>query len=505
MQFNSYIWNLYKTSANGKQMIQNFESSAPEWMDEQFDLYKNDFLFEDEEDITHWGFKEISFYVPDEIFTYASLHEVNNSQDALDLYSEIIDTGFPVITKNAAGEDETFGNIGGDGLLDYFVHQIQHMSVGLFRAHREYFCPFLLKNYFYQFQNICDEFSIAIGPIPKKKDWRARAMYYMEINIALQEFRKIHDLSPAELCAFLYDFAPSSISDEEAELPKPTKAWLLLGGPEDYKWLEEADETSTSHWQGGIDTRRGDIMMLYARTPHKCIHSIWRAQTDGFVDPFFHYHSTVWVQDRIKTAPVTFAEMKADPVISQMGIIKAHLQGPSGKPFNVEEYEAVLKIMENKGQDISELPRIESTTFLPDIELKNERDVEVLLVEPLLKEIGYSETDWLRQMCVRMGRGEHYYPDYVFNPQTKKGDEHADMVLEAKYRINTRKALTDAYRQAKSYALLLKCKKIVLASVEGIWIFDKTPDFDFDRFGHWNWKQLENPDVLHGVRQMIGV
>ena len=265
------------------------------------------------------------------------------------------------------------------------------------------------------------------------------------------------------MCAFLYDFAPRFLVENEGELPEPSKVWLITGdtgGNGDFEWLEEAvgDAASASHWQGNINTRRGDVLLVYCVSPRSYIHSVWRAVTDGFVDPFFYYHSTVWIGQPIKTMPVTFKEMKADPLLSQKGEIKAHLQGPSGKPFTLEEYDAVLAIMESKGQDIIQLPRPPIVSFLPSTELVNERDVEVTLIEPLLSRLGYTEKDWLRQLPLRMGRGERIYPDYVFGAKTVRGEESAEMVLEAKFTVGSEKALRETYLQAVSYAYRLRAK-----------------------------------------------
>ena len=45
-------------------------------------------------------------------------------------------------------------------------------------------------------------------------------------------------------------------------------------------------------------------------------------------------------------------------------------------------YEAILKIMAGKGQDIALLPRIPVSNYSPSVELLNERDVEIHLIEP---------------------------------------------------------------------------------------------------------------------------
>ncbi|HSE84224.1 MAG TPA: hypothetical protein VLB01_06730 [Thermodesulfobacteriota bacterium] len=102
-------------------------------------------------------------------------------------------------------------------------------------------------------------------------------------------------------------------------------------------------------------------------------------------------------------------------------------------------------------------------------------------------------------------KGERNYPDYAFGANPKRGEESAKMILEVKYQIGTRRELTDAYYQAKSYALRLQTKVLALASKEGVWIYPyKKDNFDFDNFTHRNWNELSHPDVLHEVGLKIG-
>ena len=139
---------------------------------------------------------------------------------------------------------------------------------------------------------------------------------------------------------------------------------------------------------------------MYIVSPHKYIHSIWRACSDGFIDPFFHYHSSIWISGRIKTQSVYFKELKQHPLLSQKPAVKGHFQGPNGKtPFTAEEYEVILEIMKNKGQDLSVLPKIPWSKELPQVDLQDERDVELHLIEPFLKRLGYNESDWIRHRC----------------------------------------------------------------------------------------------------------
>lgn|GEM_PF-6541460 len=65
------------------------------------------------------------------------------------------------------------------------------------------------------------------------------------------------------------------------------------------------------------------------------------------------------------------------------------------------------------------LPKLENIE-IQTIEIKNERDVEIYLLEPLLEKLGYSQQDWKRQLKVRMGRREKIIPDYVIFPIKKR-------------------------------------------------------------------------------------
>jgi hypothetical protein len=79
------------------------------------------------------------------------------------------------------------------------------------------------------------------------------------------------------------------------------------------------------------------------------------------------------------------------------------------------------------------------------------------------------------------------------------------MVLEAKYRISTHTELKEAFYQAKSYALRLQAKLLVLCAREGVWIFKyKRNNFNLDDFVHRNWSELSHPDALHETLLIIG-
>ena len=134
--------------------------------------------------------------------------------------------------------------------------------------------------------------------------------------------------------------------------------------------------------------------------------------------------------------------------------------------------------------------------------LSNERDVEITLLEPLLKRLGFDENDWLRQMTLRMGRNDRVFPDYALFANDRRGEENARFIWEAKYRIANERQLKDAFLQAKSYALRLGCDGFGLVALEGVWISTRQDDFKWERLYKFSWselKQKENFSRLTGL------
>ena len=503
MQFNAFVWGLYKESERGQGVLERWSLFQNARKDENL---INPF-FEAQRDSDSQAtetMNEDSATVIKTARDYARKFEVNNLEAASEVYEGMVHASLPVLWLNGPNEDDTLDILDAEGIADL----ISSISLGLHLAHPDYFIPYGFVTQFDLLGRISEQFDLPLPPIPGKRDKVGRALLYGYINEAFHEFRKSHNLSVGEMCAFLYDFVfPFVVENAKSELPAPSKVWPIIAGAynnSDFEWIEAANSDSISSWNGNVNMRRGDILLMYSVTPHKRVHSIWRALTDGFSDPFCHYYTTVWVSQPIKTVPVIFKEMKAHPLLAKNAAVRTHMRGPDSGPFTLEEYEAILDIMAAKGQDISILPKPQRISYLPSDRLEDERDVEVELIEPLLKRLGYTPNDWTRQMPLRMGRGERVYPDYAFGAVQKRGEESAAMVLEAKFSISTSKELQEAYFQMKSYALRLQTKVAVLAAREGVWVFPrKRGGFGLEHHTHHTWDDLTHPDVFHGLSNLI--
>jgi hypothetical protein len=403
-------------------------------------------------------------------------------------------------------EADLFGGADAIGLKRW-VGNIHEISWALHLRFPESFVPYCFPCRFHHFDAICAEFGIALPRLPGKSSRQELAAYYFSINQCLQDYRRQLDLTPAQFNAFLYGFACSYVDIADAEeFSEPERAWLLLGHPEgDYEFLEAADENSVHHWQGSDGIRPGDLCIMWVRTPHSCTHSVWRAISRGYNDPFFWHYRTVWIGHRTLVPRIKFKELSSNPVWAENPSIRAHFQGASGREINPAEYEALLSMWKEKGCDVSTLPRLAKPPQLPVDGVASERDVELLLLEPLLRRLGYEETDWVRQYRVRMGRGERVRPDYAIGFQGVAGEEIVQMLVEAKHRISTSKALHEAYVQARSYAERLRAHTMVLCAVEGLWIFRRIHgSFSSEIFEQFGWLQANEGKHLDDLLRSFG-
>lgn len=394
---------------------------------------------------------------------------------------------------------------GGESAPDW-VHHIAGISWGLHCFAPEFFVPYLFRTKFHQFEAICAELEIPMPRLPGKASAPERAMYYFELNAVLQDFRTEHRMTPDELNAFLYGFATRAVPIEEVDpLPEPARAWLLLGSPDDAPWLDAAGDDSHSHWQGGYDIRPGDICVMWCRSPRSYVHSVWRATSSGFADPFFYYYRTVWIARPLKVPPITFAEIQADPVWSQKPAVRAHFQNSSGKEITRQEYDALLRMFESKGFDTGPLPKLQEVSLgLDPTELERESDVEEKLLEPLLEKLGLKKRDWRRQVPLRMGRGIRVYPDYVLGLRGDRGDESARAIIEAKLRISGPRDLDEAFSQAASYAARLRAEALCLCAAEGLWLYRRENGrFRRSTVQEVRWSDVGEPVVLRKLGELL--
>lgn len=501
MEFNRFLWENFKESAYGKEMLDFFSNYKEALIRENNDRYYRKMIKE----ITDTGdFEEnLSNYIREISKIYnAFTHDDDNYEininiqsldDAENYFRELFDI---------QNEDENGKPIG--KLLS--SSDIPILSEVLFAISPEYFFPYYFDRSYQDVVMIFNTFGIFLPALPGKNDETGRFFHYFELCKSLYQFRSQNGLSGYELPAFLYGFAFNIIKRYKVsnELPEPRKAFFVGGGINnngDFDYLDKVTQDSVVNWNGNPETQTGDIIVMYCLAPRSYVHSIWRAVTPGSIDPFFYYYKNINIGYPILIKPISLDEMKKDTVLNELPLLRANMQGINGREIPKKYYDRLLELLERKGQDMMILPVLrENEIEMPA--LKNEKDVEEKLLEPLLQKIGYRETDWRRQMKLRMGRGDKIYPDYAIFPHEERNNESCYWVWEAKYSINSHKQLEEDFGQAKSYALRLRSSGLGLVSKEGVWLC--VPDFFFGKIRFWSWKQIADHDSLNEIFTIAG-
>lgn len=513
--FNKYIWSLYRASATGQRVIhQAFPRFA---------------RFSGNAGLTDWRY-QLNVSIPMLLSNPDTSDSASISTETISLRHLMrmwfedhpnLSDGFKALldqdglyyewdNENELGQIYWVGFGGTQFPLDV-IGNIGAITTVMHRIQPEAYFPYYFGGRFNLLLDICRHFGISLPEVPGKLMKQQRALFYLEINRAIQEFRTQNNLTPSELNAFLYDFAPACLDDEgDDELPAPQRVWFLMAGigtKADFSFLDTADCQTQSLWRGHRDARRGDVAILWCASPRAYLHSIWRITSDGYDDPLSLWYSLVRIGRPIIVPHLKIKDLKANPVLCQSPMVRAHFQGCAGKYFRPADYLALLEELAKRGMNIEVLPKMPAPiiSFLDDGEdILNERTVETKLIEPLLDNLGLlPERDWKRQIRIRMGRGEKVYPDYVLGFKDTLDQEQAQIIIEAKYRIATHKALLEAFRQGRSYALRLGAQKLVLAALEGIWLIENKESFSLDKAQHWSWLTLSNNESRHEFSRQL--
>lgn len=492
MKFTKYIWELYRNSEKGKNEVSLFKRRNIEELSLKFD-FKIRVEYTDEKD-------KLAYSHPyKELFEELENDKVNDFKEAKNLFKELV-------INPISGEEQKKYN--------WFFHFISAYSTALYHRFPAYFLPYYFTSDNYSdFLLLCSNFEISLPPNPARNSQEQRAWFYFEICETLHKFRKRNQISTEEFPAFLYCFGIDSIEKiEETELPKPSRVYYLGSGAgffrekdnPDFDFLDNSNNQSTNTWgAGGLKIKKGDLVLMYCLSPRKYIHSIWRAIDDSFIDPFSYYFYGVKVGFPRRVKPITFQELKTNAILMKNPTVRANMQGLNGRPLTTIEFSEILKLIEAKGQSIDDLPKLPVYSREFD-KIENERDVEIQLIEPLLKDLNFKEKDWIRQLPIRMGRKTKYYPDYAILASSTKGKEKAKIILEAKYSISSDKQLEDAFLQARSYSLRLQSEKNILADRDFIWVFEKlNGDFEFNPCLKLHWNELINPDKLYKLKAKL--
>lgn len=386
-----------------------------------------------------------------------------------------------------------------------------YLSVDLFLKFPDFAFPYLVPRHFYKIEIICREFDIPIPKMPSKNGHVDRCNYYFSLCKAFHEFRMKSELSPTELCVFLYGYAMRFVDAiVQSSIRRNKQIFLLYASPEDRDIFLSKDLSpdEVTIWQGKPEMEPGDIILMYERAPKSCISSVWRVETPGFDDPFDSWSGKVFIGEHVNTPEITFDDLCADSIWSKKPLLAAHMQGGSGKACTVEEYEAFLRMVKAKDStfDVALLPSPPEKVAFNELGLNVEHDVEVKLLEPLLRKFGFDEHEWVTQFIIRIGRDNTSRPDYVVHLNNNGVSPTAEFVFEAKLSIPTKRQLRKDYGQCLAYGKLLYSKTIALVAREGLWLWTRdggdTP-FQFENVHYESWGNLASPETILAMKELL--
>lgn len=481
MKLNQYTWNLYKQTEIGTKEIKYFSDAGG------YDLFKkycphSNFI---PKDLYNDWLEGIHCYGVSEYDLPTSLNE------AKDLYTSLISLGIRIEGQQWLPANDFKNTLG----------FIQPISYVLSRFAPEYFFPYLFLCRIFELNKIADFFNIDLPNIPKRTDYKGRCMYYWELCEVFYQFRRENGLTPEELYAFLYDFAPNNSTNEKIDIPKPSQAWFIGG-----RLYAEDKSLASKFWQSSPDTKKGDILVHYETSPVSSITCIEISLTDGVIDPLFRYYGCIYIGNRLNIPHITLKELQTDEYFSKHPLVRKNFQGVNGCSMSSEDYSELLRMIKAKGFDTETLPKLYAPTLPKNIVIEYEHDVEQLLLEPLLNSMGwYENKDFIRQLPIQAGRGHRIFPDYALHYENKLDEEKSKVLIEAKLYMKNNQEIEEAFLQARSYACLLESTIIVLCDKQCLIVYEKKDSFDRDSYKKYYWEELENPDIFNELKNKLNI
>ena len=485
--FNDYIWQTY-LNAGGIEVVEKFRRNLTDGFSEEYadfisDLHK-----------CYCPSIAINSKIKEEM-----LDVFTDKVDGIYIFQDgeyTIESGLQFFFKALSGEEK----LSDQSLFDCFSGSVAYYTTFLATEIPELFVPYYFQYNFNVFEIIANEFAIEIPPIPAKKDYKGRLFYYGKICESLLEFRDKHNMSPYELCAFLYDFAPKYIGGIESyiikDLPEPKSAYFIGGSKKDIFLNDKMDTIAC--WQCNPDTRAGDMIVMYLKTPVSAVDSVWRSVSIGFIDPFFYYYRCTYIANPVSIERVTQKQLQQDEIFKELPIVRKNMQGINGVELQPSEYNHLMDISN------AEVPRLEFVVCNINQTFKREKDVENKLITPLIDKLGYAENEYVQQMYIEIGNHNHaLIPDFVLSPVHTKGHQSGFALIEAKLFIANQKEKEAVKIQARSYAVQLKAEYSVIADKNNILVFSSDDDYSDEIFAA-TWEQLNNADIFSKLMKLIG-
>ena len=515
------FWDMYKKSEDGKRVLDTFDV-APVFASAEDDkisfeaIYQwavgvYDFACEKEPELFPKSYKTDfpDIYAKSVLATLtgnlkndAGLFDVE--KPSRELFEKFIDS-FYLSYEDEEGKEIVYTEAGNyrDKSSDMHV-----LSMVLY-FNNPFFIPMLYYARFDIIQSSCARLGIEMPVLPKLSKYRDYLLYYYDLCVTIDKWREEQGMDDVEICACLYDYAPRYIAStqEVQELPKPTNVWFVGADKDDFETIDNFDDPTPHLWQCNDRVLRGDIVVLYCRTPRSFIHSIWRANCDGLFNPFDNYTTRTFLVNGIRVPEITIKELHAHSYFKEVPIVKKNLRGIGRTELSATDYEELLKWIGQKGGDVEKLPKLYEGTWKEWDDIAKEHNVELHL-EKFLEDIGYEKGDWKTQLKYKKGRGESEIPDYVILPEGEELHKHSPLMIEVKKHMKTSKERAENFSQAYSYARSVFARYLGICDKVRLIIYERNSEGCYDQKSpifDEQWATIYNdPSTFARVKKLIG-
>ena len=515
------MWNRYKESAEGKEVIALFknlcsDSRTTEDMLNVAQRFNPEFF----KNFGKKDFKilrtQLNYY--DETLTEIINNndlKMENGDDFINFYFGFLHTFF------SEEEGDDFNKLPQSGFKTLLGTNMM-MSLVLYARFPAFFIPNLFVMQFVYLKKFAEKYDIELPKIPNRSDYRERCLYYLDLCIEIVNFAAengVDDL--AEMCAFIYGCELPIIKDElDAEFDKPMpivpeQAWILVGN-----YGEEEKNMKHGFWQANQLTCRGDIMLFYEKSPVKKLNSVWIALEDGVVDPFFYYYSHTYIGNKIEIPAdkaITFEDFKNSEYFkienrgTKGNFVSKNFQDVSGWSVTSEDYAEIKRMLEAKGFDTSVLPSLYEPKVMEGVNVELESDVSWKLLVPLLEQMGWKyKEDFFDEVEFPAGRGTTGHkmekrPDFCLHMTGTEKDRGAKVIIEAKLNMKNNEEISANYNQGLSYAKWGNAQVLVLCDKNQIRVYERNDkgNFDENKWIRFRWEEMQNLEKYNELKRLL--
>jgi len=512
-------WKLYKESATGKADIASFQKLLDDPNCSYEDMlnlgkkydpqYFSNFSPKEEKQII----EIIKFYddaIGEEVENY---HSFEKASDYEDFYLSFV--AKLLSEKEVSDIDEI-----PQAEFKKFLSDNLPMSIILYAYLPGVFIPNFFVMQFSYLKRIADKYDIELPQTPNRSDYKSRNLYYLDMCGKLIDFAVENGFeNTAEFCAFLFGYELPKAKEEmmyEANnnMPDtPNQAWIIIGN-----YGEGEKEMDFGFWQANEFTSRGDVLLFYEKSPVKAMNSVWIAQADGVVDPFFYYYSSTYIGNKIAIPAdksVKYEDFKNSEYFKKRdkkgNFVSKNFQDVSGWAVKFDDYAEIKRILETKGFNTSILPSLYEPTKVGNVTIEHEKDVSEKLLIPLLEQMGWkNKYDFEGEVEFNAGRGQTGYssdkrPDFVLHITRKNDDIEVKVAIEVKKLMKNEHEVHDNFVQGRSYAKWGNAKVLVLCDMRQILVYlrDKNNKFNENNPIQFSWIDMEDPDKFKELKKLL--